>query len=93
MTEDQYQHWKDVRARGHTRYILLHGILMQGLTFGIFMAIADIIWPSHAFSVTHCAFIVAFAATIFGYLSGQLAWHRNEKAFEIQKRHDDGMAS
>lgn len=73
-----------IRVRGHTRFILLYGLLRCGIPFGTFMAVSLFAWGLFE----HCtpsAWRVAgefcFFTLSFGYLSGEFEWRRQERAY------------
>jgi hypothetical protein len=38
------EEWAQVRAKGHTRFVLLYGLLRSGVPFALFMAASTFIW-------------------------------------------------
>ena len=78
------EEWSRTRAKGHTRFVVLHGLLRSGVPFGLFMAAGTYVWSLLDHSVwspsAAATSFVIFTLT-FGYLTGEGRWRRCERDY------------
>ena len=76
--------WLAQRQRGPLSYVLLHGILKQGIVFATFLALGQwfgLVGKPHQNEPSYIVFSFLFTAVFFGSLCGYESWRRNEKTF------------
>jgi hypothetical protein len=77
--------WDKVRARGHTQFILCHGLLRRGLPFGLVVtlgpALYDLVTSSTVVSAWTLAGYFACFTVVFGYGMGEAEWKKRERAY------------
>jgi hypothetical protein len=85
MTQSENQAWEKIRARGHARFILRHGVLLWGVPFGVVVTLGPFIYDvftHHATSsIRSMVAAFAFLTLAFGYGMGETEWRRREKAY------------
>ena len=86
MTPSEKDAWEKVRARGHTRFILLGGVLRWGVLFGAIScgpflydiathnAPKAVVWGMEADFVLF--------TLLLGYAAGEISWKRQEQAYQ-----------
>lgn len=83
MSDKAAQRWKETRAKGRWRYMLLHGILLWGLPVGIAVAL----FISCGRGTIKLGF-AQLATTVVVYcivgmlFSGWWQWRANEKSYQ-----------
>jgi hypothetical protein len=78
------EEWTQVRAKGHARFVLVHGLLRSGIPFGLLMAVVDLVWAllTHSTpSVWRMTQYLLVFTIVYGYLSGEMQWRRCEKDY------------
>jgi hypothetical protein len=85
MTPSKNQAWEQVRARGHSRFILRYGVLRWGVPFGIVVTLGPFIYDVFTHNVTSSiwSMVAAFVllTLLFGCVMGQTEWTRRERAY------------
>lgn len=93
MTQKQYQKWKQIRAKGRVRYILVDGILEDGSLFALLSMLLNHLWKhgltwsiAHNFSLTNFIPEFVFKAVFFGGFLALWRWSANEKKYKEYER-------
>jgi len=87
MKPGQRRKWAVLRQQGEGRFVILHGILRMGLSWGLILSLIEYL-IKYGFSLfglgNHLAqewFWIIFRASLFGVVMGFSLWRINEKAF------------
>ena len=79
------QRWTQIRARGHARFIIRHGLLSWGVPFGLVVNLGSFVYDLASHAPTPSIWSMAGSATLltlaFGYGMGETEWRRSERAY------------
>jgi hypothetical protein len=88
MDDNEKHTWEQIRARGHGRFVVQHGILRWGIPFGLVVTFGPAFYDLLAHSVTpsvwRLAGSFAFFTLGFGYLMGEGEWRRRERSYHAE---------
>lgn len=77
--------WEDIRLRGHSRFIITHGLINWGISSGLVTTLGPYVYDLVTYTQTPsmrsmvCSFL--FTMLIFGYGMGDTEWRRNGRAY------------
>jgi hypothetical protein len=74
--------WKKIKQRGISRFLLVRGLLLAGLPFGIGMTFLQAVGFMASWS--NLLFSFVFHTTVFGLSMGYYVWWSLENAFAGQ---------
>lgn len=79
------QQWMQIRARGHTRFLMRRGLLCWGIPFGLVVTLGpffyDLITQGPTASVWSMVTSFTLLTLVFGYGMGEREWRRGERAY------------
>lgn len=85
MRELNKENWEQIRARGHTRFIVRRGLLWWGVPFGLIVTLGPFLYDLLTDAPTQPLWrlIGSFAllTLVFGYGMGETEWRRGERDY------------
>ena len=77
--------WMQIRARGHARFIVRHGLIRWGIPLGLVVTLGPFFCDLITHTPTPSAWSMAGSCTwltlVFGYGMGETEWRRGERAY------------
>lgn len=85
MSDTEKQNWERIRAKGHAHFVIYHGLIRQGIPFGLTMTIGlflgDILTHTPQPSAWARLGSFVFSTLVFGYGMSETQWKKKEKLY------------